>query len=565
MKWDCKQNLAFIASCIICLSSCLSQEKVIRNDFQYHNPLKPLQSDISDQKISNLVIILDASASMSVLHKGKTRLAIAKQALLHLNETMTNLKINIAMRTIGKSFWPLANKTNLIFGFSPYSPNYFRKAIEGVLWMGGKSPLSQAIDALNQDLVPIEGYTAIVILSDGEEMNDAPILAAENLKNRFGDKICIYTIQIGDSDEGKKIMASIASISQCGTSTNADLLASDANMMAFANTLFIQKMKDQDKDGIGDDVDQCNDTPRGISVEINGCPKDSDADGVYDYLDHCPHTPLDIAIDQHGCPQKDESMLISPSWDSFEGDKSMGQNFQTTRFIQPNQSYQGRSKEIRIDDIVYDDQYLVSNHEPNEPNSPAFESFSQDQKRGVISTRPDYSSEPIQSTHPPSEIETFQSPSPKPSTYYQKTTTFDTDDQDNDGVFNYQDQCPNTPIGARVNNQGCWIMGNITFSVGSWEVKPIHYPDLFEILAVLKRNPELHVEIQGHTDNVGSQSYNIVLSNKRAISVKQYFERKGIDSKRLSIQAFGYSRPVASNHTHEGQTQNRRVQFKTFY
>jgi len=78
---------------------------------------------------------------------------------------------------------------------------------------------------------------------------------------------------------------------------------------------------------------------------------------------------------------------------------------------------------------------------------------------------------------------------------------------------------------------------------------------------VLKKNPEIKVEINGHTDNTGSAAYNMNLSERRAKSVMNYFVDKGIESERLTTKGFGFNQPVESNATEQGRTQNRRVEF----
>ena len=83
---------------------------------------------------------------------------------------------------------------------------------------------------------------------------------------------------------------------------------------------------------------------------------------------------------------------------------------------------------------------------------------------------------------------------------------------------------------------------------------------LTEIVLLMKRNPGLKIEIQGHTDNTGSADYNLSLSNKRAESVKNYLTLFGITVSRMNAKGYGMSRPVASNNTEEGRAENRRVE-----
>jgi len=136
-------------------------------------------------------------------------------------------------------------------------------------------------------------------------------------------------------------------------------------------------------------------------------------------------------------------------------------------------------------------------------------------------------------------------------------------DSDGDGVPDNLDKCPNTPKGATVNEVGCWVCKDLKFDFDKWDIKPQYYPCLNEEVDYLKSMPEMKVEIQGHTDNVGGQEYNQNLSEKRAMAVMNYLVSKGIAEDRLSIKGFGFSKPIARNDTAEGRAMNRRVQFKS--
>ena len=75
-------------------------------------------------------------------------------------------------------------------------------------------------------------------------------------------------------------------------------------------------------------------------------------------------------------------------------------------------------------------------------------------------------------------------------------------------------------------------------------------------------NPHVKIEISGHTDNVGSDSFNQKLSEDRAKSVARYIILKGIPRERIDFVGYGESEPIASNDTSEGRKENRRVEFK---
>lgn len=82
------------------------------------------------------------------------------------------------------------------------------------------------------------------------------------------------------------------------------------------------------------------------------------------------------------------------------------------------------------------------------------------------------------------------------------------------------------------------------------------------LLTILRESPELIVEISSHTDNIGEESYNLKLSQKRAEIVAKYLIEKGIDKNRLIAKGYGESHPMADNTTEEGRSRNRRTEFK---
>ena len=135
-------------------------------------------------------------------------------------------------------------------------------------------------------------------------------------------------------------------------------------------------------------------------------------------------------------------------------------------------------------------------------------------------------------------------------------------DSDGDGVTDEKDRCPDTPAGARVNVHGCWVLSGVLFDTGKSTVKPEMAGELEEVAAVMRRNPELKIEIQGHTDSVGDAAYNRRLSEQRARAVMNYLIGEGISAGRLRARGLGESRPAASNDTAEGRAINRRVELK---
>ncbi|HZH70884.1 MAG TPA: OmpA family protein, partial [Mariniphaga sp.] len=103
---------------------------------------------------------------------------------------------------------------------------------------------------------------------------------------------------------------------------------------------------------------------------------------------------------------------------------------------------------------------------------------------------------------------------------------------------------------------------NIYFETDSFKILPESEPELQTLVHFLSSNPDLKVEIQGHTDNTGNSDKNLVLSERRAFSVVDYLISNGITKERLSWKGYGEQNPVADNETSEGRQQNRRTTIK---
>ena len=137
-------------------------------------------------------------------------------------------------------------------------------------------------------------------------------------------------------------------------------------------------------------------------------------------------------------------------------------------------------------------------------------------------------------------------------------------DTDKDGINDEEDKCPK--VAGPADNFGCPVIGiksyEIVFKTGSAILLAKGKPILDTVVAYLKRNPDVEVTIDGHTDNVGSDKVNNPLSVKRAEATKKYLVSKGINADRLVTAGFGSTQPVADNKTAEGRKKNRRIEIK---
>jgi len=120
--------------------------------------------------------------------------------------------------------------------------------------------------------------------------------------------------------------------------------------------------------------------------------------------------------------------------------------------------------------------------------------------------------------------------------------------------------------GVSVTRSGDQIIlnmpGNITFSTDRDSVKPQFYETLNSVVIVLKKYNQSLVDVVGHTDSTGSAAHNQDLSERRALSVAQYLNGRGIDGRRLAVIGQGMGKPVATNATEAGRALNRRVEIQ---
>ncbi|MBN8741212.1 MAG: hypothetical protein BGP24_08160 [Lysobacterales bacterium 69-70] len=169
---------------------------------------------------------------------------------------------------------------------------------------------------------------------------------------------------------------------------------------------------------------------------------------------------------------------------------------------------------------------------------------------------------PTRETPPPAKVE---------------TSCRDLDD-DNDGVNNCDDRCPGTQAGVQVGPDGCPMIQTIDLrgvnfkfdrpKKGEKNISPTLQEPTADSIAildqavdVLQRNPNMRVEVVGHTDSVGTDEYNQGLSERRARIVYDYLTSHGIDASRLSGPiGYGESRPIDTNDTKEGRARNRRTE-----
>lgn len=374
------------------ISGCASQPISNFATFQAEDLNAAVQSGQYQQKIDNFFVLNDSSYSMADEYHGAgylgqpapTKFSVEKEVLNRMNQTIPDLALTSSIRSFG--FGPCLSWkfTQLNQAPTAYSKSSFGQGIDSLTCASGGSPMDTGINGTASDLTSSAGNIAVLILSDGHGLDSDPVGAVQSLKQQYGDRLCVYTVWVGNEKEksGLTVLNKLSNIGGCGFTAMAENISSPADMSRFVKSIFLKA------------------------------------------------------------------------------------------------------------------------------NPPAI------------------------------------------------------GDEDGDGVLDDKDRCPGTPKGAKVNSVGCWIIDGVKFDTDKYNIKPQYYGALDEVVTVIKNNPGLKIEVQGHTDNVGTARYNQRLSDRRAHSVATYLGNKAKKYGVLSAHGYGLTRPIDTNETPEGRANNRRVQLE---
>jgi outer membrane protein OmpA-like peptidoglycan-associated protein len=307
---------------------------------------------------------------------------------------------------------------------------------------------------------------------------------------------------------------------------------------------------DKDKDGLKDNVDRCQGTPAGESVDASGCSasqRDTDSDGVKDSADRCANTPAGEKVDAEGCSPGQKDNDADGVIDNI--DKCPG----TPAGEQVDQSGCGPSQRDEDGDGVKD----IADKCPATPAGAQVDAdgCAPDQRDADADGVTD-NLDQCPDTPAGSPVDTRGCPR----------------DSDADGVPDGVDKCPSTPTGQAVDETGCpklfegakktVILQGVTFATGKSELTEDDKVILVDVARSLSANPSVRVQVGGHTDNTGSRTTNMRLSKARAQTVEKFLEANGVSPAQVTSAGFGPDTPVASNKTAEGRAMNRRVELK---
>ncbi len=313
--------------------------------------------------------------------------------------------------------------------------------------------------------------------------------------------------------------------------------AASPDVRGFLGIVYEPNIGDRDGDGIKDNKDQCPDDPEDKDQfeDEDGCPDpDNDHDGILDDEDECINDPEDIdgIEDEDGCPEgerndrdgdgifddEDECPDEPEDFDNFEDEDGCPD---------PDNDQDGIPD---VDDLCPDDPEDVDNFE-DEDGCP----------------EPDNDRDRILDS---------EDSCPQVDGESRKDTA------ENYNGYEDDDGCPDKGGDVILTDSKIEILKKVHFEYNSDVIKKKSYPILDAVVATLLGNPDIElIEVQGHTDERGSDAYNLDLSDRRAKSVRRYLMDKGVEGSRLEAQGYGESQPVDTRSNERAWYKNRRVEF----
>ena len=293
---------------------------------------------------------------------------------------------------------------------------------------------------------------------------------------------------------------------------------------------------DDDGDGIPSFRDNCPDTPAGATVDGHGCPADGDGDEILDGLDDCPTTPEGWPVDDNGCPTDGDGDGVPDGRDTCD-------NTPLGAVV----DYEGCPVDSDGDQVPdgLDDCMATPEGALVDAQGCALDEDGDGVPDGLDTCEGTPAGLPVDADGCPI-------------------------DSDGDGLKDDVDACPAFAGPGGVDEEGCprfrmdktarISMPGVTFAFGSSVLTDAGKEELGALVAALNFYDDLIFEIEGHTDDVGSERDNFLISMDRARSVRRFLADAGINPDRMSIRGYGEIRPIADNTTKEGRALNRRIE-----
>lgn len=246
------QKKLFTAAAIAAIiSGCAAQPMPVFEPFQAQD-LNPLLAAGYTQKVDNFFIINDSSSSMSDDYLGlgyasqpdATKFSVEKTILSRINETIPNLPnpVTESIRSFG--FGPCLDNgfTKLNQEPTAYSKAALSAGIDSLECSSGGSPLDDGIVGSTADLAPTAGKIAVLVMSDGHDLDSYGTKEMAAMKAQYGDRLCVYGVWTGNPEEisGLAVLNQLSSIAGCGFAVSAESVSTPEKLGLFVKTIFLE-------------------------------------------------------------------------------------------------------------------------------------------------------------------------------------------------------------------------------------------------------------------------------------------------------------------------------------
>jgi OOP family OmpA-OmpF porin len=250
---------------------------------------RPLESDQSfySKKLDTFVVVLDTGSSMERTYRKRLEAGRAQEIISRLNRTIPLLDYQAALLAFSAGSCLNCEDATVLYGPGPYQRDAFAVGLDRYNASGDEvrsSRLGGSAEASRLILQGHPGRVGLIVAGDSENIfHGRAFKAVQKLKGVLGDRLCVYPIQVDKACDGREVMDQLAKVGGCGFTVNADEIASPDAMAAYVKKVFLTSTSvpaaaapvytghDADGDGVPDSVDKCPDTPRGLTVDTDGC------------------------------------------------------------------------------------------------------------------------------------------------------------------------------------------------------------------------------------------------------------------------------------------------------
>ena len=238
-------RIGFLMAVILAMIGCTTTQPM--TSFTPQDLDTKISSGQYQPKVESFIVVLDASSSMGEkykgqVHTGQSKFAVAKDLVHRMNVTMPAMPIQGGMTAFGLN--PNVSKypTETVYGMTDYTEAGLEQGLNAVTVPGGTTPMGLGIARAGEMLQTASGDVAVIVFSDGEEntYTTAAIDAAKALNDQYGSRMCLHTVFVGNTEEGRQLMADLAAASGCGMSKSAEDIVTSDGMAAFVEDIFLE-------------------------------------------------------------------------------------------------------------------------------------------------------------------------------------------------------------------------------------------------------------------------------------------------------------------------------------